>query len=109
MDIQKGFECLKLSTSYMKGFIPLSLDSSSPSVQNYFSREVTSDHPVYPIKLLYFNTIQNEFVRVQTSHTTSEKVQIFKYKLINYLFYLVLTVHIVWHRYPNPFLKMPQH
>ena len=25
----------------------------------YFSKEVTTDHPIYPIKLLYFDTFQN--------------------------------------------------
>lgn len=59
----------------MKVFIPLSLDSP-----------VTTDHPIYPLKLLYVNTIQNEFVHAQTSSIISEKVQILKYKLINYLF-----------------------
>lgn len=38
-----------------------------------FLKEVTTDHPIYTIKSLNFNTIQNEFVPCKKPTTQSQR------------------------------------
>lgn len=61
MNMPKDYACLKLDISYIRRFIPLPLHSSA-SVLRKLS---WTGYTIYPFKLIYFNTIQYEFVHVQ--------------------------------------------
>lgn len=72
MDMPKDFACLKLDISYSRRFTPLPLHSST-SVLRKLS---WTGHNIYPFKLIYFNTIQYEFVHVQIIEGIDTDIQI---------------------------------